>query len=209
MAPFFKFFWGTVIVKNQPLFSTTMITYNDIYEAARKERYSEQLQKLTKSFVSDVSTYLREKKQVAEKDDDVFSDNVIKMKKQLENAVTLFRELMLRRRKKILNLVLIAAETGITKQDFDNMLLFEKEFFEELMRSVETADRKVADLLQGGESSGVQKNELISFLEDVESFVDFSGAPIGPFEKGQIANLPREVVKILLDERKAELVKEF
>ena len=31
------------------------------------------------------------------------------------------------RRKKILNLVLIAAETGISKKDFDNMLDFEKE----------------------------------------------------------------------------------
>ena len=42
-------------------------------------------------------------------------------------AGILFKELMLRRRKKILNLVLIAAETGISKQDFNNMLSLEKE----------------------------------------------------------------------------------
>jgi len=35
-----------------------MITYNDIYEALRRERYSEQLQGLGKNFVQDVASYL-------------------------------------------------------------------------------------------------------------------------------------------------------
>ena len=65
---------------------------------------------------------MKEKKEIASKQDDDFSDVIIKTKKQLENAITLFKELMLRRRKKILNLILIAAETGISKQDFENML---------------------------------------------------------------------------------------
>ena len=75
-----------------------MITYNDIYEASRKERYSEQLQKIPKNFISEVSNYLKEKKEIAAIVDDVFADVIIKTKKQLENAVTLFKELMLRRR---------------------------------------------------------------------------------------------------------------
>ena len=111
-----------------------MIAYNNIYEAARTERYSDQLQPIAKNFIVEVSRYLKEKKEIAMKDDDVFSDTILKTKKQLENAITLFRELMLRRRKKILNLVLIATETGISKQDFDNMLAFEKYLFEELMK---------------------------------------------------------------------------
>ena len=44
-----------------------MITYNDIYESARKERYAEQLQKLPKKFIEDVAIYLREKKELASK----------------------------------------------------------------------------------------------------------------------------------------------
>jgi len=39
-----------------------MITYNDIYEAARKERYSKQLQKLTERFIVDFSNYLKREK---------------------------------------------------------------------------------------------------------------------------------------------------
>ena len=49
-----------------------MITYNDIYEASRKERYAEQLQPLPKNFVSEVAAYLHEKREIASKDNDVF-----------------------------------------------------------------------------------------------------------------------------------------
>ena len=108
-----------------------MITYNDIYEAARKERYSDQLQPLAKRFVLDVSNYLKDKKQLALKEDDSFSDMIAKTKKQLENANTLFKEL-----------------------------------------------------------------------------IDGNGEKIGPFEKDQMANLPKEISKILVEDGKAEFVEE-
>ncbi len=123
-----------------------MITYNDLYEAARKERYSEQLQPLSKNFILEVAEYLKEKKELSLKEDKDFLDMITKTKKQLENAIILFRELMIRRRKKILSLVLIAAETGISKQDFDNMLSFEKSLFEDLMKNMESSDKKINEL---------------------------------------------------------------
>ena len=112
-----------------------MITYNDIYEALRKERYSEQLQKIPKNFVQEVSAYIKEKKSITEKSEDMFSDTIIKTKKQLENAVSIFRELMLRRKKKLLQLAFVAAETGISKRDYENMLSFEKECSVSVRRS--------------------------------------------------------------------------
>ncbi|HJX50018.1 MAG TPA: hypothetical protein VJ438_01005 [Candidatus Nanoarchaeia archaeon] len=182
-----------------------MITYNDIYEAARKERYSEQLQPLNKNFINEVSDYLKDKKEVAAKEDDVFSDVIIKTKKQLENAITLFKELMLRRRKKILKLILIAAETGISKQDFENMLPLEKELFEGLMRDIESVDKKVSETLNG-KTREEEKNELIVFKEDIEELIELDGSRIGPFEKGQITNISKEIARILIDDGKAELV---
>jgi len=182
-----------------------MITYNDLYEVTRKERYSEQLQKLNKTFIVGVANYLEEKKKIASKEDDVFSDVIIKAKKQLENAITLFKELMLRRRRKILNLVLIAAETGISKQDFDNMLDFEKSLFEDLMKCVDISDKKINEALSGKEEE-TQKNELVIFKTDVEEFVDLEGEKMGGFEKGQIANISKEIAKILIDAGKAEVL---
>lgn len=184
-----------------------MITYNDIYEAARKERYSEQLQKLPKKFIEDVAVYLKEKKELASKDGDVFSDVIIKTQKQLENAVTLFKELMLRRRKKILTLILIAAETGISKQDFDNMLQFEKELFDELMKNINVSDKKLSESLNG-EKDRPKRLEMVVFKKDVEEFLGLEGEKMGSYEKGQIANLPSEIAKILVDDGKAEVIGE-
>lgn len=182
-----------------------MITYNDIYEASRKERYAEQLQKIPKNFISEVSNYMKEKKEIASKEDDAFSDVVIKTKKQLENAITLFKELMLRRRKKLLNLVLVAAEIGISKQDFDNMLQIEKDLFEELMKCIAVSDKRLSSNLTGKKEEEAM-NDLICFVEGVDEFVGLDGNSVGPFEKGQIANLPKAIAKILIDDKKAEIV---
>ncbi|MFH1787268.1 MAG: hypothetical protein ABH811_00530 [archaeon] len=182
-----------------------MITYNDIYEASRKERYSDQLQKLSKSFIVDVADYLKEKREIASKEDTGISDVIVKTKKQLENATTLFNELILRRRKKILNLVLIAVETGISRQDFDNMLTLEKELFENLISCMKSSDISFNEILNG-KNKEETKNELIIFKEDVEEFVDLDGQKMGPYLKDQIANIPKEIAKILIDDDKAEIL---
>lgn len=184
-----------------------MITYNDIYEASLKERYNEQLQPLSKNFIEEVAAYFKEKKEFALKEDDSFSDVIVKTKKQIENATTLFKELMLRRRKKLLNLVLVAAETGISKQDFDNMLSIEKSLFEDLMKNIDFTDKKLSNLLRGKENIDV-RNYLILFKEDVEEFMGLNGEKFGPFEKGQMANIPKETAKILIDDGKVEIIEE-
>ena len=187
-----------------------MITYNDIYEAARKERYSEQLQPIPKNFIKEVADYLKEKKEAAFKEngfeDNGFSDAGVKTKKQLENALTLFRELITRRRKKILGLVLIASETGISKQDFENMLQIEKELFEEIMKCVEESDRKLNSLINGNGKDKIATNSMVLFLENVDEFLNLDGEKMGPYDKGQIANLPKEIVNILVQGRKAEVI---
>lgn len=182
-----------------------MITYNDIYEASRKERYAEQLQSIPKNFVSEVAGYLKEKREIASKENDIFSDVIVKTKKQLENAITLFKELILRRKKKILSLVLVASETGISKQDFENMLPFEKTLFEDLMKSIDLSEKVLSDALNGNKEEE-QKNELIVFKDLVDEFIGLEGEKMGPYEKGQIANLPKEITKILIDSGKCELV---
>jgi hypothetical protein len=182
-----------------------MISYNDIYEASKKERYSEQLQFLPKNFVLEVANYLKEKEEYLKKEDSLSESN-IKTKKQLENSITLFKELLLRRKKKILNLVLIASETGISKQDFENMLNFEKSLFENLMRALEDSDKYINEILNGGPLN--QRNTLIIFKEDVEEFIGLEGEKMGPFSKGQISNIPNEIAKILIEDNKAEEIEE-
>jgi DNA replication initiation complex subunit (GINS family) len=183
-----------------------MITYNDIYEAARKERYSEQLQQIPKNFISEVAKYMKDKKEIAAKDSEDFSDVIMKTKKQLENATTLFKELIIRRRKKILNLVLIATETGISKQDFENMFAIEKELFEELMNCMDISEKKLNESFSGNKGEQTKSNDLVVFIENVDEFLGVDGDKMGPYHKGDIANIPKEIAKILSDGMKAEII---
>lgn len=183
-----------------------MLTYNDLYESVRKEKYSEQLQPLPKNFVNQFSEYLKEKrKQIV--NDDEFSAEAIRERKQLENALALFKELMLRRKKKILNLVFVAAETGILKKDFTDMLVFEQELFEELVRAVDTGDKKMNETLNG-KTSNNHGNKMILANERIEEFVDMSGNVIGPFAKGELVNIDDKVAEILVADGKAMHVDE-
>jgi DNA replication initiation complex subunit (GINS family) len=185
-----------------------MITYNELYDALRKERYSEQLQQIPKNFIKEVAAYLKDKKELAEKKDDDFSDAILKTKKQFENSIAIFKELMLRRKKKILDLAFVAAETGISKRDFENMLLIEKECFDGIMKHLEREDKKISEMLKGSDEENPAKNKMIVFIEDTDEFLDLDGNKIGPFKKGDVANIAEEIANILIDDKKAEGISE-
>ncbi|MBU3924107.1 MAG: hypothetical protein KJ592_04270 [Nanoarchaeota archaeon] len=182
-----------------------MLTFSDIYEAMRKEKYSENLQMLPKKFLVEVSDYFKEKREFLNKDGDLFSDVVIKNKKMLENAISSFRDLLRIRKKKILNLAFVASQVGISKKDFENLLAFEKDLFEELVKALERAEKgQVADM--SGTVSDERRHQLVRFLKAVPEFLGMDGEDCGPFEKGEVANLEREIVEILVKDSKVEII---
>ncbi len=182
-----------------------MLSYNDLYEFLRKEKYSEQLQTLPKDFVKQFSDYMRDKRsKFSSVGVDSFDGELIMEKKQHENAVAIFRELMLRRKKKILNLVFVAAETGIMKRDFADMLEFEKDMFERLVMCVDDADKSLHESMNGKPLESLNKAIIIS--EEVEQFVDMAGELIGPFKKGSLVNIDSQVADILVSSGKASFV---
>lgn len=185
-----------------------MIGYNDLYEILRKEKYSEQLQNLPKKFIEEFKEYLEENKPSESQGGDLFSDSIAKSKKQLENAISIFRELMLKRKRKILNLVFVAAETGIMKRDYENMLPVEKEVFEELVKVFEQGDKEISKILSGEKAQKKETHRMIIFKEDIDPFVDHTGNTIGPFKSGQLANLEAEVAQIFIKGGKAKIVDE-
>lgn len=185
-----------------------MITYNELYDALRKERYSEQLQPIPKNFINEVAAYLKDKKEIADKESDDFSDTITKTKKQFENSIAIFKELVLRRKKKILQLAFVAAETGISKRDFENMLAIEKECFDAIMKSLEKGDKDISKILKGAEKEQEPKNKMIVFVDQTDEFLDLEGNKLGPFKKGDVANLPEEIANILIIDKKAEAIGE-
>jgi len=183
-----------------------MITFSDIYEAMRKEKYSENLQILSKNFLSEVSEYFNEKKGFLNKESDLFSDSAIKGKKKLDNAVSSFRDLLRIRKKKILNLAFVASQVGISKKDFENLLGFEKDLFEELVKALERAEKNQVGDMNGGGRDKECRHRLVRFLDDVSEFLNVEGDSVGPFVKGEVANLECEIVGVLEGDKKIEVI---
>jgi len=185
-----------------------MLTYNDLYEILRKEKFNEVLQSLPRNFLDDVAEYLNEKKEQSEKESSLFTDSVAKTKKQLENSIAIFKELILRRKKKLLNLVFVAAETGIMKRDYENMLTFERELFEKMVKAFEDSDKEMSNIFISKKNDDSKKFRMVIFNQDVEQFVDMTGSLTGPFASGVLVNLDNEVAEILVSGGKASFVDE-
>jgi len=187
-----------------------MLGYNDLYETLRKEKYSDALQPLPKKFVEEYKDYLNEQSEAITPQSQLFSDSVAKSRKELENAISMFRELMLKRKRKILNLVFIATETGIMKRDYENMLPLEKDTFDRMVNTFEEGDKRLNKLLtkKTEEESPKEENNLVIFKQDIEQFIDHEGKSIGPFKSGDLANLDSNIANILTSDGKASFVDE-
>ena len=184
-----------------------MLTYNDLYDLLRKEKYSETLQSIDRGFINEFSEYLKTLRKESSFEGDLFSNSAGDSKKQLENSIALFKGLILRRKKKLLQLVFVAAETGIMKRDYENMFEFEKKMFDNLVKALEAGDKELSQILNGKQESSVE-NKMIIFNETVEQFVDMEGKVVGPFNKGDVANLDAKVCDILISGKRAIYVDE-
>lgn len=185
-----------------------MLVYNDLYELLRKEKYSETLQQIDKNFLIDFADYLKKMREEARGESDLFSNAGGESKKQLENSIAIFKSLILRRKKKLLQLVFVAAETGIMKRDYENMFDFERKMFDNLVKALESGDKELALILNGRQSSEQEAFKMIIFNENIEQFVDMEGNVAGPFSKGDLVNLDARICDILVKGGKASYVDE-
>ena len=74
------------------------------------------------------------------------------------------------------------------------------------MENLEKSDKELSSILNGNKKEIVVKNELVVFLNDVEEFVGLKGEKMGPYYKGQVSNIPKEIAAILIGDGRAEIV---
>jgi DNA replication initiation complex subunit (GINS family) len=182
-----------------------MITYQEIYDILRKEKYNEALQELPENFLKELSEYISDKKQIVDKDTgSLFSDTLKITRKQLDNTISLIKEIFSIRNKKVLNLAYTAAMTGVSKRDTENLLEYEKKLFESSLAQLEENQKQLLISLEGhGEKTKELTNLFIRFKEQVPAFLLPDGSEIGPFKIGDVANLQKDVAQILITDSKA------
>lgn len=183
-----------------------MISYQELYEYLRKEKYSETLQPLPSDFISQVSAFLQEQQNQSVSEEASFLEGIGKNKKQFENSVSLFKELMLKRKRKLLNLVFVATETGIMKRDYENMLSIERELFDKVVKLFEEGEKELSRKLYQENYQIDSKNVMVIFSQDTEQFVDLEGKSIGPFKAGELIYMDKAVAEILVSSGKARIV---
>jgi DNA replication initiation complex subunit (GINS family) len=187
-----------------------MITYQEIYDILRKEKYNEALQELPREFFKELAEYIADKRKLLSRESDstLFSDTLRMTRKQLDNALSVIKELLAIRERKVLNLAFAAAQTGVTKRDTDNLLEHERDLFEISVKKLEENQKLIKKRLEGveqGEGKDL-KNLFIKFKQDIPAFLGPDGQEFGPFKEGEIANLAKEIVDILISDGKAMVI---
>jgi len=169
---------------------TEPITFELIRKIQREEQRVPKLSKLPEDFYNSLSAYLEQKRSLKE-------DR--KTALEMKNIELLLEDIFNRRERKVLNFAIIAARTGIPPE---NLSAEERDFFDKI---VDTIKQRRNDNLK--KMLGEKKEEfasLIVFKEDVPEFVALDEKNYGPFKKGDIARLPDENMKLLIDRGFAE-----
>lgn len=167
-----------------------MLTYETLRKIANDEKLSNKLTNLPPNFLKDVSAYLTKKSQVKETKEDAW---------ELDSAIQTLQELFERRERKIVNLALDSTRTGAIPEA---LTAEEKTFFNGLVNVINEFKSKRKQELQQ------TKLEILAIKEDIPEFVGSDMKIYGPFKEGDIATLPKDEAKILLEKKAAEKIKE-
>ncbi len=196
-----------------------VITYETLYELLMREKSRADLQKMDKDFFNDVIKYIKDKKEILEsqksKENTFASKEIERTTTQLDSIYKILKELYEKRENKIINLAMLNSRSK-TNIDISLFLPEEIRFYESIKNDLNSyRDGILNNLLQGKfpafkEPKTIKSNfedkTLVRFINHVPKFVGGNGFAYGPFEEEDIANLPSDVAKLLIEKGRAEEV---
>ncbi len=201
------------------------ITYETLYDLLRREKNRAELQELDPLFYENLIRYLKEKKEILrsqEQKDSIFTTiEVQKTRKQIENIQKIIKELYEKRESKIIQLALINSRSQTPKNDKTTMLNAEKEIYESIIQSLDQFRNEILHNIVLGNSlnSKIQPKTLkkdekpkitskkVKFKRKTGQFIGTDLKSYGPFEKGDIAELPIEIADLMTDKNQVENIK--
>ncbi len=214
------------------------ITLETLYDILRNEKKREDLQKLEETFFLDVVSYLREKKgllALKKEESNLFaSGERDKIDYELRSIQRILKELYEKREKKIIDIALNKSKTGSDIIDTSAMLKEEKEFYQQVLstldafrngilfqlfrselpsiqpvqpqiKPLEVRKQEIREELEQG-SSPPAKMTKIRFTHAVPSFVWKDLKVYGPFRQGEETEIFPEVAELLVRKGRAEKV---
>ncbi len=206
------------------------ITFESLYETVRKEKTSEELQKLNPDFYRQVIDYLKAKTDAykgAKEKNNLNPTELERIKTQIINARKLVKDLYERREKKVLQLTLHKSrlntgdESALLPEEkmlFDRSLIILDKFRKDILLNLVNAKMPVITgdaAITKHEPIAVQREDSkeafsekigIRFLANVPQFLGPKMETYGPFEAGDELNLYSELAETLLKMKAAEKI---
>ena len=204
---------------------SSTITFQSIYDMARKEKTSEEIQELHPDVFKQLTSYLKTKIQIYKnsKNRGLNPNELEKMKVQIVSVRKLIKELYERRERKILHLAINKSRTKSDIIDDSTLLNEEKLIFDDV---TEILDKYRQDILlnlvnarlpfgKKEETKPIENKEetksetmLIRFTSSVPKFLGLKEEIYGPFEPGDTASIPNEIAEVIIKRERGELVKD-
>lgn len=170
------------------------ITFELIRKIQREEERSPKLSKLPENFYQNVKNYLQQKRKILEKIEER------KATIEMKNIERLVEDIFNRRERKIVTQAINSARVSLT---VENLTEEEREFFNKVVAIIrERRDEFLKELIERREEK--ESVSMVVFKEAVPEFLGIDMKTYGPFEKGDIAKLPEENAKILVERGLAE-----
>jgi len=194
-----------------------VITYETLYEALRKEKTKQDLQKLDTTFYHDVLEYLKDKQKTHDDNlskNDIFSQSETeKTQIQLSNIKKLIKEIYDMRERKIVNTAVNKSRTRSNIIDTSSLLPEETALFDSLTTVLDQNRKGVLEKIQTLRSPDIQikqqeqpkeaNRKSVKFLEKIDPFADEELEMWGPYDQGDEAELPPKVAEVLVKQGKA------
>jgi len=200
---------------------TNIITYDTLYDLLRKEKFSIDLQPIPESFFKETISYLKEKEIILknQEKDTIFTLEIEKTRKQIENIKKLLKELYEKRERKIIDQALSASRTEIKNKEI-SLLPEEEQFYKELITLLTEYRENILLRVLSKKQPKPKEEEpkeiktednnnlkLIRFLTEIPKFIGTDLNVYGPFEREDLANLPKDIAKTLIEKKRAEEIR--
>ena len=167
-----------------------MITYETLRKIEQDERDNRMLSQLPPRFFEEFADYIEKKERISKEKGDKF---------ELQTATQRLQSILEMRERKLVNFTLSYVRSGAVPE---NMLDSEKELFESLVERIRDFHKKRDMALSSDKTSF----RAVVFLQEFPVFVGIDMGHYGPYKTGDIATVPEENARLLVEKGSAEFL---
>jgi DNA replication factor GINS len=176
------------------------VTYELIRKIHRLEKKSNELTKLSDSFIEELKKYIDEEKSNI-KDTNIFDDTQIRKMYNIKNMV---EEIFSIRQKKIINKAILKYKTGEDK--ISNLILPEQKMYDKILNNIKDYFNIIEEVFVDKKTKKKHSLLKVKVSQDFPKFIGTDMNEYGPFKEGEIVELPESTAKLIINKNIGEIV---